>query len=336
MSKYLLVGDSHWGMSNNNQRLIQQNIDVWNYILTIAKEYKVAGIIETGDFFDKRKEIDMQLLSTIKNEVISKLEVPLYCIVGNHNSYFKDTNRVDNLTVIEGGLVKVIRTPTKIDNIDLIPWITKENVNDIQTFILGSNSKFCVGHFEFNNFPYDKFRMAEVQEKLSRSHFGTYNKVFSGHYHIKSEKENIIYIGTPHQLTWIDVDTDKYIYILDTESNDIIQLHTNNRIYHQFNIEDLIVYKDKITNNRIKIFYDEDIDKKLLIDIQTQVQQLNPDQLQFIKKSSNKKKEQSSVKIDESKNLLDLILDYIKNINPANKEKIEFLMKKIYNKNTGE
>ena len=337
MSKIMLVGDSHWGISSCNQQMIKQNINVWNYILDMAKEYSCEAIIETGDFLDKRKEIDANLLDIIKYNLIEKLDkyqIKLYMNVGNHNLYYRDSSAVNNISIFQSlsNNIKVIESPTKLYNIDIIPWINKENIDTIKDYIVNSNSKYCVGHFEFNGFNFDKSRVAEVEEKLTRSTFNFYKKVFSGHYHIRSEKDNVLYVGTPHQLTWIDVDVEKYIYILDTDTDDLIELVMPFEMFKQFEIDEnnwQEYCNDDLKDKKVKILYEDNIDAKFFNDIQTKFTQINPD-IQFIKKSS-KKKLQDKVTLDESKSLLDSIIDYVDNIKPENQDKIKSLIKKVYN-----
>lgn len=334
MSKIMLVGDSHWGISNNNQRMVQQSITVWNYILDLAKDYKCDAIIEAGDFLDKRKEIDAQLLDTIRTNLINRLEIPLYMTVGNHNLYYKDTSTVNNISIFESlsNYCHVVDKPTSVYGIDIIPWVTKDNVETITTYIKNSHNKYCVGHWELNGFQFDKSRISDVKEVISKSLLNKYTKVFSGHYHIRSEKDNVLYIGTPYQLTWIDVDVEKYVYILDTESGDLVELITSFELYKQFSINEnnwKEYCNDQLKDKLVKIFYEESFDKRLFNDVQTQFIQVNPN-IQFIKKPSKEKK-QKQIVIDETQSLLDSVLDYVKNTQQTDSDKIEILLKKVYN-----
>ena len=46
--------------------------------------------------------------------------------------------------------------------------------------------------------------------------FEGYDRVFSGHYHTKSEKGNITYTGIPYEITWSDYADPKGFYVYDT------------------------------------------------------------------------------------------------------------------------
>ena len=334
MSKYLIVGDSHWGISGCNQSMIEQNIRVWEYIFNIAKDYQVDAIIDCGDFLDKRKEIDANLLDIINKNVMEKLPCHLYLTVGNHNLYYRDNSLVNNISIFQKMFpnnVTVIDKFISIGTIDIIPWVNKDNVEDITKRILSSTNLYCIGHFELSGFPFDKVREATVnEERISKSLLSkTYKKVFSGHYHIRSEKDNILYVGTPHQLTWIDEGVEKYIYILDDVIGDLVELVMPFEMFKQVEVNDdnwKEVCNDNLKGKKVRVIYE---DLKAFNDIQTQFIQINPD-IQFIKKNNQKVKE-VEIKLDESKSLLESILDYVNNIKPENQDKIESLIKKVYN-----
>lgn len=337
MSKYLLVGDSHWGISGCNQSMIQQNINIWNYILEMAKSYNVEAIIDCGDFLDKRKEIDTNLLDIINKNVMEKLPCHLYLTVGNHNLYFRDNSLVNNISIFQKMFpdkVTVIDKVTTLGTIDIVPWVNKDNYVEINDKIQNSLSLYCVGHFELTGFPFDKVRMATVnEERITKSLLSKkYKKVFSGHYHIRSEKDNILYVGTPHQLTWIDEGVEKYIYILDDLTGDLVELVMPFEMFKQIEIKEdnwKDYCNDELKDKKVRIIYEDTFDSKLFNDIQTKFIQINPD-IQFIRKSTPKPKD-VEIKLDESKNLLDSILDYVHNIQPENQDKIESLIKKVYN-----
>lgn len=334
--KYLLIGDSHWGISNCNQRMIQQNIEVWDYILKISESRKVDAILEAGDFLDKRKDIDAQLLQTIKQEVLDKLTCPLYLLVGNHNTYYKTTSLVNNIEAFNNynKFINIVDKPLNLNNvISIIPWVDDSNIAEITKYITKDTNKYCLGHFEFNGFPFDKTTVSECKEKISRSSFNMYGRVLSGHYHIQSKKDNVIYLGTPCQLTWIDENIEKYIYILDTETDELEEILIPYTLYHKYDLEK---YEDIVpsflSGKRVIFYYDDNIEKDYFNSLQTRIQQLGTDSVQFIKRKNTNIKKQELV-LDEQKPLLDNILDYIENIKPDNQNEIEFLIKKIYNPN---
>ena len=113
---------------------------------------------------------------------------------------------------------------------------------------------YVFGHFEITDF----YMMPGVKAKngLTIKDFKN-KKVFSGHYHIRQEKDNIIYLGTPYQLNFGDAGNEKGFYILDTETNEL-QFFPNT-----YNKKYLIIWlgNDVYNTDNINI-YDFDLIKK--------------------------------------------------------------------------
>ena len=68
--------------------------------------------------------------------------------------------------------------------------------------------------------------------------------IFSGHYHTPSQNKNIVYVGTPYQLTWNDYGDEKRFFVID-ESNIPQIIKTNQQIFHK------IVYTPGMSVNEV-------------------------------------------------------------------------------------
>lgn len=333
MAKVLLIGDTHNGANGNNQRLLRQNVELYqDFILPIVRHNAIDFVIDLGDFFDDREKVDIRVLKTVREEMLNDLPVPWYFVVGNHNTYFKNNNTLNNLQETIGDLpnVHVVDRFTQVDKIDIFPWILAKNVETYKQCIEITENRFAVGHFEFNGFPFDKSRTAEVHERLSASSFSKYEKVFSGHYHISSERGNIIYVGTPIQLTWVDVDVEKRVAILDTDTGEVQYIINPKNLYHQYTVgEDGDISHiplSEIAGNRIKIKYSTTTPKDIINNIQAILKNENPDQLLFVPQGPTKKKDKVEVKIEAG--IRQSLLDYL-NLYPFVDEKVHKVVEKI-------
>ena len=338
MVKVLIIGDNHNGANGNNQRLLRQNVELYNnFLKPLIQFHHVDFCIDLGDFFDDREKIDIRVLKTVREEMLNALPVPWYFIVGNHNLYYKNENRVNNLQETIGDLpnVHIVDKFKEVEGIDLIPWITSSNAEYIAELVKTSTNKWCCGHFEFSGFQFDKSRVADVKEKITANTFHHYQKVFSGHYHIASEKGNIMYVGTPIQLTWIDVDVEKQVVLLDTETGEIQSIVNPKNLYYQTTLSidgDLSnIPEDSVKDKRVKILYDINMDKEVLNKVQSILKSYAPEQLTFVPMGIKKKTEQKIVNIT---NGLDTsISEYIKLLPDEDKVKdvIEKVILKYYN-----
>ena len=191
---------------------------------TLEKE-KVSTIIDLGDTFDKRRSINFMSLNEAKEMWFNPLEqmgVRMHMLTGNHDIYYKNTLRVNAPRELLGeyGNIVIHDSPTtvKFDGLDilLLPWICDENRDRSFREIQTSTARVCMGHLELNGF---EAHPGHVMENgMDKSIFSKFEKVFSGHYHTKSSRDNINYLGNPYQLYWNDYGCKRGFHVFDTDT----------------------------------------------------------------------------------------------------------------------
>ena len=115
-----------------------------------------------GDFFDRRKYINFNTLSQVRQrilEVFEKHKVKLHITIGNHDTYYKNTNTLNSLKEILGNNynnITLYEKPQIIKFDDycfgIIPWVTKENENEVVDFLKTCQCRMIGGHFEIVGF----------------------------------------------------------------------------------------------------------------------------------------------------------------------------------------
>ena len=197
--------------------------------------------------FDRRKYINFNTLALAKDyffDRIALLELKLFTLLGNHDIFWKESLEVNSTGLVLGEYkehITLIDTPTKIEidntTIDMIPWICKENQQEVFEYIDQSKSYLCFGHFEIAGFPMYKGMVGN--HGLSHEMFAKYERVLSGHYHTLSKQENIEYVGTPYEMTWQDYNDPRGFSIFDTETREL------EFIKNPYTIHEKIAYDDK-------------------------------------------------------------------------------------------
>jgi len=82
--------------------------------------------------------------------------------------------------------------------------------------IKNTKTRVAMGHLELSGFsPYPGFVMDHGMEK---NIFDKFDRVFSGHYHTRSNNGTVFYLGNPYQLYWNDVNDSRGFTIFDTET----------------------------------------------------------------------------------------------------------------------
>ena len=239
--KIAIITDQHFGARKNSKLFHDYFLKFYNNIFfpTLEKE-GITTVIDMGDTFDIRKSIDFAALQWAKDNYFDKLEsmgITLHSIVGNHTAYYKNTNEVNavDLLLREYNNVKTYSEVTSVEiggcNILLVPWINKENQEKSFGLIDKSQASVCMGHLELNGFRATPGHMME--HGMEWSAFKKFKKTYSGHYHCRSNQENIYYLGNPYEMFWNDVnDENRGFHIFDTETLEHTPVNNPYRMHH--------------------------------------------------------------------------------------------------------
>tara|TARA_B100000902_G_scaffold197106_1_gene188199 strand:+ start:596 stop:1627 length:1032 start_codon:yes stop_codon:yes gene_type:complete len=223
--KVLLITDQHFGVRNDNQHFINHYRKYYSQVvIPFIKAYGITEIIDLGDTFDKRKSVNFMSLEAAKEmwfDPIKEIGCKMTALVGNHDIYYKNTLRINAPDELLGGYdIDVITEPTTrtYDGTDilLLPWICDENRDDTFRSITKSVAPVCMGHLELNGFEAHPGHVMNMGMDINP--FDKFQRVFSGHYHMKSTKGNISYLGNPYQLYWNDYGCKRGFHVFDTET----------------------------------------------------------------------------------------------------------------------
>ena len=190
-------------------------------------DHDINTIIHLGDIVDRRKYINYVTLRAFKENFVKPVkdrEIDLHVIVGNHDIPYRSSNEINAMReIFEHGnnqYVKTYDNPTNINmdgcDIALMPWIHPGNFQTCATFIDKTPAQVLFGHLELQGF--EMSRGLVMNEGYSAEMFKHFDVVASGHYHHKSTRGNINYLGAPYEMTWHDYDDPRGFHIFDTET----------------------------------------------------------------------------------------------------------------------
>ena len=209
------------------------SINFWNYFKkfydnvffpTLEKK-KIRTLIDLGDTFDQRKGIDYNVWNRIRTYYFQRLEcmgIEVHMIVGNHTAYYKNTNQVNavDLLLREYDNVTIYSEATEIKlgdlNVIMIPWINSDNEKKTLSMIEKSKSPVCMGHLELKGFRIHRGYVMEIGTDVNV--FDKFDKVYSGHYHTRSDNGKVYYLGNPYEMFWNDYNDTRGFHIFDTET----------------------------------------------------------------------------------------------------------------------
>jgi len=245
--KIAIITDQHFGARKNSKLFHDYFLKFYEDVFfPILEKESIDTIIDMGDTFDSRKGIDFAALQWSKENYFDRLRdmgVTVHTIVGNHTAYYKNTNDINAIDLLlrEYNNVKVYAETTSIMiddcNILLVPWINKENEEKSVALINKSQASVCMGHLELNGFRATPGHMME--HGMDWSIFKKFKKTYSGHYHCRSNQDNIYYLGNPYEMFWNDVnDVNRGFHLFDTETLEHSPVNNPYRLHH------IVYYKD--------------------------------------------------------------------------------------------
>jgi len=245
--KIAIITDQHFGARKNSKLFHDYFLKFYENIFfpTLIKE-GITTIVDMGDTFDSRKGVDFVSLEWAKNHYYDKLAelgIDVHTIIGNHTAYYKNTNDLSgvNLFLREYDNVKIYSETTEVtlDNTKFlfVPWINSENEEKTLRTIEESDSPCVMGHLELNGFMATRGHFME--HGMDSNVFDKFERVYSGHYHMRSNKDNIFYLGNPYEMYWNDVnDRDRGFHLFDTDTLEHKPVNNPYQLFHNLYYED--------------------------------------------------------------------------------------------------
>ena len=181
-----------------------------------------------GDTFDRRKYINFITLYSCKQYFFNELQkrnIETVMLVGNHDAAWKQSIVVNSPSLLlkEYKNITVVDSPLEYVNGDIkfamIPWICDDNLDEINAFIKNTNAGVLFSHLELHGF---EFQQGQVNhDGMKADIFDKFDMVLTGHYHHKSEKNNIIYLGTSCEHNWGDYGDKKGFHFFDPNTREL-------------------------------------------------------------------------------------------------------------------
>jgi len=248
--KIAILNDTHFGVRNDSEAFRNYQLRFYNEIFfPYLEKHNIKTLIHLGDVVDRRKFINFQTASIFRKQFFDRLwkqKIDTHIIIGNHDTYFKNTNEVnaiDNLyTSFDGINEPFIYTRPKVVEFDgvpilFMPWICDDTREESIRMLNTAKADLCFGHLEIKGI--------EMQNGVINEHgndkadFNRFERVVSGHFHKHTDDGQIFYCGAQYEMTWSDHQDPKGFHIFDTETREM------ERIWNPLTIHKKIIYDDK-------------------------------------------------------------------------------------------
>jgi len=241
-----ILTDTHYGCRKGS-KLFHDYFEQFykNVFFPTLDEKGIKTVVHMGDAFDSRRGIEFKSLQWAKRVVFDPLRergIKLHLMVGNHDAYYKNTNSINavDLLLKEYDNVEVYSSPTESSLGDLkvlfVPWINEENHSETVKLINKTKSTVAMGHLELNGFQVNKHILME--HGTEREIFDKFERVYSGHYHTRSDDGRVFYLGNPYEMFWTDVNDTRGFTLLDTDTLEHTYVNNPYQLFHNIYYED--------------------------------------------------------------------------------------------------
>jgi DNA repair exonuclease SbcCD nuclease subunit len=197
--KVAVCTDLHFGLKSNSLQHNQDCSDFVDWFIDTAKANGCETGMFLGDWSHQRAAINMQTLqySLRSLEKLSKAFDRFYFIPGNHDLYYRDKRDIYSTEWARHiPNIQIVNDWFEDGDVVIAPWL----VGDDHKRIPKMSAKYMFGHFELPHFKMNAMVEMPDHGEVKVESFGGFDRVFSGHFHLRQQKKNINYIGNcfPH------------------------------------------------------------------------------------------------------------------------------------------
>ena len=339
--KIAIISDTHFGHKNDSLFFLEESLKFFEeQFFPYLHQNNIKDVIHMGDLMDRRKYVNFNTLHQVKDRFIrffADNNINLHITLGNHDTFYKNTNFINSINELFGDSKNIILydKPTELQfdtlKIGIVPWITNDNENDCLDFLQTTSASILVGHFEINGF--------EVVTNIRHSSgsdsemFSKFDKVLSGHFHLRQSKQNIHYLGTQYELSFGDVNSKKGFSILDTDTRELEFIENTRKIFNIIKYDDVNGFEkpdaNKIRNTHVKVIVLNKKKPKIFDMLMDALATCELQELTVVEDFENNDNEESEV--DITQDTISIIASEIDmNENIIHKDRIKMIIKELY------
>ena len=238
--------DIHFGLKGGSRTHNNDCEEFVKWFCKNAKENDCETCIFLGDWHHNRSTTDVSTMNyTLSNlERLSKNFEKVYFILGNHDLFYKDKREINSVEFMRlFPNVVPIREPLTEGEVTIFPWLVGDEWKKIEK----DTSRYMFGHFELPSFYMNAMVQMPDHGSLRSSHFQNAEYVFSGHFHKRQHKGNIVYMGNAFPHNYADAgDDDRGMMILEWGGKPEYITWPDQPIYRVYKLSQVLEDPDKL------------------------------------------------------------------------------------------
>jgi DNA repair exonuclease SbcCD nuclease subunit len=258
--KAIVFTDIHFGLKSNSLLHNQDCEQFVDWIIATGKEQGCETGMFLGDWHHHRASINLQTLN-FSLQALEKLSAAFsqfFFIPGNHDLYYRDKRDIHGAAWARHlPNIHVCNDWFEEGDVIIAPWL----VGDDHKRIKKMSSKYMFGHFELPHFKMNAMVEMPDHGEIQAAHFGHYDKVFSGHFHLRQNKNNINYIGNAFPHNFADAgDNKRGCMILEWGLEPEYHAWPGQPLYNVFDLSTLIDRGDQLLKPNMHVRVQLDIE----------------------------------------------------------------------------
>ena len=206
--KTAVCTDIHFGLKSNSLQHNQDCSDFIDWFIATAKEQGCETGMFLGDWHHHRASINLQTLnfSLRSLEKLSAAFKNFYFIPGNHDLYYRDKRDIHGAEWAKHlPNIHVVNDWFQQGDVVIAPWLVGDDYKKIGKL----KAKYLFGHLELPHFKMNAMVEMPDHGEVKVENFAQFDKVFSGHFHLRQQQRNINYIGNCFPHNFADAGDDK-------------------------------------------------------------------------------------------------------------------------------
>jgi len=258
--KAIVFTDIHFGLKSNSLIHNQDCEKFVDWIIATAREQGCETGMFLGDWHHHRASINLQTLN-FSLQALEKLSAAFsqfFFIPGNHDLYYRDKRDIHGAAWARHlPNIHVCNDWFHEGDVIIAPWLVGDDHKRIQKM----SSKYMFGHFELPHFKMNAMVEMPDHGEIQAAHFGHYDKVFSGHFHLRQHKNNINYIGNAFPHNFADAgDDQRGCMILEWGQEPRYHAWADQPLYNVFDLSTLIDRGDQLLRPNMHVRVQLDIE----------------------------------------------------------------------------
>ena len=131
--KIAIINDTHFGARGDSQLFFDYFMKFFDSVFfPYIQENNIKTVLHAGDLMDRRKFVNFSILNQVRTKFMDRIraeDIQLHCILGNHDVYYRNTNKINSIRELFGDDLHLYESPTVVNfdglDIAILPWINK-------------------------------------------------------------------------------------------------------------------------------------------------------------------------------------------------------------------